>query len=115
MTSRRIRIPLYGGTLVVCASLAEFNRAFVALARRAGVPAEDESESLNAGSSCTSSLLIDGSLHVICYARRNRAHHEATHCAQAVAEHVGMDPLREAEGFAYLAEWMFDQLREGCA
>jgi len=29
MTSRRIRIPLYGGTLVVCASLAEFNRALV--------------------------------------------------------------------------------------
>lgn len=27
------------------------------------------------------------------------------------AEHIGMDPLRESEGFAYLAAWCFDQLR----
>lgn len=113
--TRRIPVPIFGGMLVVCASLAEFNRAYMALAKRAGISADDEAEPMNAGDSCTSSLVLDGALHIVCYARRNRAHHEATHCAQAVAEHVGMDPLREAEGFAYLAEWMFDQLREGCA
>jgi hypothetical protein len=61
----------------------------------------------------TSDQIVDGELVIVSgvFDRRGSTRaHEATHCAQAVAEAIGMDPLREQEAFAYLSRWFYEEL-----
>ncbi len=40
--------------------------------------------------------------------------HEAVHAAQYLALYVGMDYIRETEGFAYLVQWFASKLEKDC-
>lgn len=105
---KRLQIPIYGGRLWFTRSGLEFDRAYDRLVRRLGA---EPGPPLGAVSGQTVEFAIDGELLVLCYlAHRSARLHEAIHVAQAVARHVGMDPLVESEAFAYLGQWCFDGL-----
>lgn len=109
---KRYRIPLFGGTLVVCPTLDDHTREFNRLSRYEGYTLGGPGATRDApGSSCTSAFVIANELRVLVHvAHRGAACHEAVHCAQAVAEQAGMDPLREQEAFAYLTQWAFGRI-----
>lgn len=105
-------IPIYGGRLIVCRSRAEFDRAYEAEMVRAGVELVDGPTLLCSGG-MTSHEVVAGELVIVSgvFDRRGSTRaHEATHCAQAVAGSVGMDPIREEEAFAYLVQWFYEEL-----
>lgn len=105
---KHLQIPIYGGHLWFTRSGLEFDRAYKRLARRLGA---EPGQPVGACSGQTVEFNIEGELTVLCYVGHSSAHfHEAIHVAQAVARHVGMDPLVESEAFAYLGQWCFDRL-----
>jgi hypothetical protein len=106
---KRHRIPIYGGLLVVCRTVAEAEAAFRRLAGHE--PREDCSGGMRDGEVLrgqhAGDLLLVAGIYtdapdLVC--------HEAVHCAQFIAERVGMDPLAELEAFAYLTQWLLAQL-----
>jgi hypothetical protein len=105
---KQLPIPIYGGRLWCTRSRLEFDRAYNRLARRLGA---DPGKPAGACSGLTVDFSIDGELTVLCYIGHSSARlHEAIHVTQAVARHVGMDPLLESEAFAYLGQWCYDGL-----
>lgn len=105
-------IPIYGGRLIVCRTRAEFDRAYEAEMVRAGMELVDGPTLLSTGG-MTSHEIVGGELVIVSgvFDRRGGTRcHEATHCAQAVAEAAGMNPLREQEAFAYLVQWFYEEL-----
>ena len=109
---KTIPIPIYGGRLIVARNQPEFDRTYERLLAGEGLQRSDEHEAL-CKQGVTSSLVLDGELAIICgvFDRRGSTRaHEATHCAQAVAEVKGLDPIREQEAFAYLVQWFYEEL-----
>jgi hypothetical protein len=105
---RKLRIPIYGGDLIICGSIAEFDVAYAKrferdqpTPRRSGICGMTAS-GVAGGETLIVTGVWDKSGSTRC--------HEAVHCAQAVAEHSGMDPLREEEAFAYLVQWFWEVL-----
>jgi hypothetical protein len=108
---RRHTIPLFGGALIVAPTMESYNAKFAKLAEFEGYKVSDTSDSATRDEdSATCGFVIGNELHVLVVARRAAACHEATHCAQAVALHIGLDPLREQEAFAFLSQWCFDRI-----
>lgn len=109
---KTIDIPIYGGQLTVTRSLTEFNKAFDRMLEHYGQVRTDESMG-RAPSGLTVSTLVDNEVQIISGAFDRKADtrcHEAVHCAQAVAEAIGMDPVKESEAFAHLTQWFFQEL-----
>jgi hypothetical protein len=105
---------MYGGLLVVCRTIEEAEAAYRRLDGRE--PPEDRSRGARHGEVLHGQHADDLLLVVGIYTDApDVACHEAVHCAQFVAERVGMDPLCELEGFAYLTQWVFAQLSAGGA
>jgi hypothetical protein len=108
---RKIKIPIYGGSILACANATEFITEYRSLARLWGY--ESTPPVLEPGEAgIVVSFPDEAWLQVLAYVPKKggaRAH-EATHVAQAIARHVGMDPLAEEEAFAYLVQWCFDEL-----
>jgi hypothetical protein len=109
---RTVKIPIYGGKLIVARTQEEHDAAYKRLLASSGLSATEESTTLAAGG-MTTHAVVDNRLVIIAgvFERNDpiRAH-EATHCAQAVAEAVCMNPLKELEAFAYLTQWFFQEL-----
>jgi hypothetical protein len=106
---KRHRIPIYGGLLVVCRTIEEAEAAYRRLNGRE--PPEDRSRGSRDGETIRGQHADDLLLVVGIYTdAADLACHEAVHCAQFIAERVGMDPLAELEAFAYLTQWLFAQL-----
>ena len=109
---KTIAIPLYGGKLIVAANQAEFDRAYDRLLAQLGQTPAGETFMLSPAGLTTSAVVAD-KLVVLSgmFIKHGGARcHEAVHCAQAVAEAVGMNPLREQEAFAYLTQWFYEEL-----
>lgn len=114
---KRVQIPIYGGVLVACASNEEFERAYARMVRKLGT-GEPDADSYAAPGGLTTSAIVDGELQIISgewdgsstTAGGSTRCHEAVHCAQAVALHIGLDPLKEQEAFAHLTSWFYEQL-----
>jgi hypothetical protein len=111
---KRHRIPIYGGLLVVCTTVEEAEAAYRRLDGRE--PPEDRSRGSRHGEVLRGQHADDLLLVAGIYCDEpGIACHEAVHCAQFIAERVGMDPLCELEGFAYLTQWAFVRLAEGAS
>ena len=109
---KTIPIPIYGGKLVVARNQAEFDRAYNRLLAGQSLQRSDENEA-PCKRGITSSWIANGELSIVSgvFDRHGSTRcHEATHCAQAVAEAVGINPLREQEAFAYLTQWFYEEL-----
>lgn len=109
---KTIKIPLYGEKLIVVRTQAEFNTAYSKLLAHAGDECCEESVTLSAGG-MTTQAVVDNELFIISgmfVHDGGMRCHEATHCAQAVAEAVRMNPIRETEAFAYLTQWFYEVL-----
>jgi hypothetical protein len=105
---KRHPIPLFGGALIACASLDEFNAAVRRFTKQLRLVEADPVDWSN-GDGATDEFVINEEVVVVSYAG-GHACHEATHCAQAIALHIGLDPLKEQEAFAYLTQWCFDRI-----
>ncbi len=108
---KRIHIPIYGGFLHLCGTALEFTEATTRAIEAQGlIPGEP---SAVAACGLTDSMIVDGVVRVYVWAEHGNTAarcHEAVHCAQEIAEHLGMDPLRDREAFAYLAQWFFERI-----
>lgn len=113
MVLKTVSIPIYGGKLIVTRSQEEFDRAYTReMVCRAGLQRSDESVVLCSGGMTTSGV-IDNELVIITgvFDRKTSTRcHEATHCAQDLAEAIAMDAVAEKEGFAYLVQWFFEEM-----
>lgn len=109
---KTIAIPIYGGKLIVATSQAEFDRAYDRVLDSQGLERTEEIAGLRQ-IGMTANAVVNNQLVIVTgvFDRSGATRcHEATHCAQAVAEAVGMDPLREQEAFAYLTQWFYEEL-----
>jgi len=109
---RTVPIPIYGGKLIVARTEAEFDAAYKKLLVGTGNGYTEESATLTAGGA-TNHIVADNQLVIVSgvFGRSSSIRcHEATHCAQVVAEAVCMNPITEREAFAYLAQWFFQEL-----
>lgn len=109
---KTIAIPIYGGRLVLVTSQADFDRAYDRVLNSQGLDRTEEVAGLRQVG-MTANAVVGNELVIVsgAFDRRGSTRcHEATHCAQAVAEAVGMDPLKEQEAFAYLTQWFYEEL-----
>ena len=110
---KRITIPIYGGLLLIASDSTTFDAEHRKLVKKAGF-AVDEAIAYASPGGNTADIVIDDGLHIISgiwVKDLGCVCHEAVHCAQMVARHIGMDAVVESEAFAYLTQWFFDQLR----
>lgn len=110
---KTIQIPIYGGRLIVARNQAEFDRAYDRLLAGEGLQRSDDTVSMCSLGGLTSHAVCDGKLFIVSgvFDRRGATRcHEAVHCAQALAEAICMDPVREVEAFAYLVQWFYEEL-----
>lgn len=110
---KRIPIPLYGGLLIVVNDEAAFDIEHRKLVKRAKYVWEDPVVNA-APDGTTVDLMVGDSINILSgYWGKDLSVvcHEAVHCAQAIARHIGMDAVVESEAFAYLTQWFFEQLR----
>lgn len=105
-------IPLFPGLLYVINEREAWSKTFQRLCKRGNYD-PDLAKVMPSHSGQTSSVLLDGVLHVVTgvFNRSpSTACHEAVHCAQEVAKQCAIDPLSECEAFAYLTEHFYEEL-----
>lgn len=111
---KRIAIPIFGGVLTVAHAPVAWYQANAQTMRAAGLVADDDEASASNPAGMTWAADVGGVLHIISGVfdrTASQAAHEAAHCTQFLAEHIGMDQGREVEACAYLTQWFFERLR----
>jgi hypothetical protein len=117
MTTRTYQIPIYGGRLYVTKSLDAFNTAYKRYLLATGEEAIETGMSNAMDGGATAGEVVGGELRIVSSvwlrpgaSRGSVLCHEAVHCAQTVARHIGMDPVEENEAFAYLTQWFYQKV-----